>query len=193
MYMNISKQLGLGVLLLMVLPLFGGGVQAQALKVGYVNPDAIIANMAEYQTIQDQLEQEVQAGQVEIQALMEGFQEKVDRYQKQQPLLPEESRTRREQELAQLQQEIQMAAAQKDQDLSNRQAELLQPLFDKIQQAIDAEAKAQSVTMVVRQDALVYIDESLVVNLNLPVAKRLGIEIDETEVSTANSTDGGSN
>jgi outer membrane protein len=193
MYMNISKQLGLGVLLLMVLPLFGGGVQAQALKVGYVNPDAIIANMAEYHTIQDQLEQEVQAGQVEIQALMEGFQEKVDRYQKQQPLLPEESRTRREQELAQLQQEIQMAAAQKDQDLSNRQAELLQPLFDKIQQAIDAEAKAQSVTMVVRQDALVYIDESLVVNLNLPVAKRLGIEIDETEVSTANSTDGGSN
>lgn len=191
--MNISKQLGLGVLLLMALPLLGGGVQAQTLKVGYVNPDAIIANMAEYQTIQDQLEKEVQAGQVEIQALMEGFQEKVSRYEKQQPLLPEESRTRREQELAELQQEIQMAAAQKDQDLSNRQAELLQPLFDKIQEAIDAEAKAQSVTMVIRQDALVYIDESLVVNLNLPVAKRLGIEIDETEVSTANSNDGGSN
>lgn len=192
--MNISNQVGLGVLLLMALPLLGGGAQAQALKVGYVNPDAIIANMAEYQTIQDQLEQEVQAGQAEIQVLMEGFQEKVDRYQKQQPLLTEESRTRREQELGQLQQEIQLAAAQKDQDLANRQAELLQPLFDKIQAAIDAEAKAQSVTMVVRQDALVYIDENLVVNLNLPVARRLGIEIDETEVSTANSgATGGSN
>src|SRR5690606_3739025 len=125
---------------LVVLAMFGmstAPAQAQALKVGYTDHEVLIVNMKEYQSVQAQLQREAQSGQQELQQLYADYQEKVDRYQKQQALLSAEKRQEREQELLQLQQQLQESATQKDQALGRRQAELMQPILDRVQNAID--------------------------------------------------------
>lgn len=160
--------------------------QAQGFKVGYADPEIIITYMPEYQTVQQQMAVEYRTSQEALQALAEDFQERVDRYQRQQPLLSEERRAEREAELAQLQQEIQNSAAAKDDELAARQEELMAPLLQKVQDAIDAIAVAKGLDMVVRSPALLYVNQDRVININIDIARRLGIEVDEAEVSDIN-------
>jgi outer membrane protein len=151
----------------------------QGLRVGYADPEVIISYMPEYKQVQDQLGQEYRTSQEALQALAQDFQERVERYQKQQPLLTEERRAERERELAQLQTELQDSAARKDQELAARQEELMAPLLDRVQSVIDDIAVAQGLDLVMRSPTLLYVNEDRVVNINLDIAKALGIEIDE--------------
>ena len=89
-------------------------VAAQSLKIGYADPEIIITYMPEYQGVQQQIAAEYRTSQEALQALAEDFQERVDRYQKQLPLLSAERQAEREAELTTLQAEIQNSAASKD-------------------------------------------------------------------------------
>ena len=112
-------------LALLLVGTFHQDTAAQALKVGYADPEIIITYMPEYQGVQQQMAVEYRTSQEALQALAEDFQERVDRYQKQQPLLTAERQAERENELAQLQNEIQTSAAAKDQELADRQDQLM--------------------------------------------------------------------
>lgn len=172
-------------------------VQAQTMKVGYISDhELIIAAMPEYQTIRQQLQQELQNSQEALQSMSIDFQDKVDKYQKQQPLLSEARRAEREQELLQLQQELQQAAATSEQNLAQREVELLSPLYDRADAAINKVAKEKGLHMVLRsriaaQPILVYVDEEMIMDITLDVATELGIEIpDEEEGGETASSDG---
>jgi outer membrane protein len=152
-------------------------------QIGYADPEVIITYMPEYQAIQRQLNNEYQSSQEALQAMATDFQDRVARYQKQQPLLTPERRAEREQELAAEQAELQQAAATEDEKLSGRQEELLAPLLDQVQTVIDAIAKEKSLHLVLRSPALLYVNEEMVVNINLDIASRLGISIDDETAS----------
>lgn len=182
--------------LLFASPLLAGIVsdaQAQALKVGYTDHEIIIINMPEYQEVQQQLQTEYQGSQEELQTLYQDYQDKLSRYQKQQSLLSEESRAEREQELMELQQSIQQQAQQKDQALAQREAELMQPLLGKVQEAIDAVAERKGLDLVLRsqvgtQPVLLYVNENTVADVTLDVAKELGLDVSEAEANTPQPT-----
>ena len=159
---------------------------AQSIQIGYADPEIIITYMPGYQTVQQQMAIEYRTSQEALQALAEDFQERVDRYQRQQPLLSEERRAEREAELATLQQEIQQSAAAKDDELAARQDELMAPLLQQVQDAIDAIAAEKGLDLVMRSPALLYVNSDRVVNINVDIARRLGIEVDEEEVSDVN-------
>lgn len=167
-------------LLLGVAPL-----QAQQLKVGYTDPDLLVAAMPKYQQIQQQLQQEYNASQEALKSLAADFQAKVDKYQKQQPLLSAERRTEREAELQQEQQELQQAAAKKDEEMNQRQTELLSPLLTEVQNAIDEVAKAQGLAFVLKSPALIYVDTTLVVDITKDVAVKLGIPLNEDQTAAS--------
>ncbi len=152
-------------------------------QIGYADPEVIITYMPEYQAIQRQLNTEYQTSQEALQAMATDFQDRVARYQKQQPLLTAERRAEREQQLAAEQAELQQAAAGEDEKLSGRQEELLAPLLDQVQTVIDAIAKEKGLHLVLRSPALLYVNEEMVVNINLDIASRLGISIDEDTAS----------
>lgn len=160
--------------------------QAQSIQIGYADPEIIITYMPEYQQVQQQMAIEYRTSQEALQALAEDFQERLDRYQRQQPLLSEERRAEREAELATLQQEIQNSAAAKDEELAARQDELMAPLLQQVQDAIDTISQAKGLDIVVRSPALLYVNPDRVVNINLDIARELGIEVDEEEVSDVN-------
>ena len=160
--------------------------QAQSIQIGYADPEIIITYMPGYQEVQQQMAIEYRTSQEALQALAEDFQERVDRYQRQQPLLSEERRAERENELATLQQEIQNSAAAKDEELAARQDELMAPLLQQVQDAIDAISEEKGLDIVMRSPALLYVNADKVTNINLDIARRLGIDVDEDEVSDVN-------
>ncbi|GIV60880.1 MAG: hypothetical protein KatS3mg043_1969 [Rhodothermaceae bacterium] len=172
---------GMAMLMLLALPTLAA---AQALKIGYTDPEVIVAAMPEYRQIQQQLQREFQTAQQALQSLSADFQEKLEKYQKQQPLLSAETRAQRERELQQLQQELQQSAAQKDQELAQKEQELMAPLLEKVQATIDEVAKANGLTVVLRAPALIYVDESKVMDITEAVARKLGIPIEDAQAST---------
>lgn len=182
----IKRFIGLGVLALVV-GLSARAASAQQLKIGYADPEVIITYMPEYQNIQQQMAAEYRTSQQALQALAEDFQEQVARYQRQQPLLSEERQAEKEQELAQFQAEIQQNAAEKDEQLAQKEEELMAPLLERVQTVIDEVATEQSLDLVVRSPALLYVNPDRILNINLDIARKLGVEIEEdTSVSATN-------
>lgn len=178
-------------LLLLVAAWIAPQAEAQALKVGYTDHELIIVNMQEYQDIRQQLQQDYQTRQADLQAKAQDFQERLDRYQKQQALLSPERRQEREAELTQLQSEIQQEAAQADQALGEREAELMEPILAQVKEAIDAVAQEKGLDLVLRMQVniepiLLYANEETVADITLDVARRLGIDVSEDETAAMN-------
>lgn len=169
----------IGVFALLVAGTLTLSASAQSLKIGYADPEVIITYMPEYQTIQQQMAAEYRTSQEALQALAEDFQERVGKYQKQQPLLSAERQAERESELAQLQAEIQDSAARKDQELAQKQEDLMAPLLERVQGVIDEVAAEKGLDIVLRSPAILFVNEDTVMNINIDIAERLGIEIDE--------------
>ncbi len=182
MHKRILSVVTLLVLGLSVLP--GSTVQAQKLKVGFTDHEVLIAAMPDYAQLQGQLQQEFAAAQEALQSLAADFQAEVEKYQKQQSLLSAESRASREQELGSRQQELQEAAGRKDQELAELEAELMQPIFDRVQEAIDGVAKSKQLDLVIRhrvgaQPVILYVNDESVTDITIEVAKALGIDVDD--------------
>lgn len=184
----IKRIIGLGVLALLV-GASASTAAAQELKIGYADPEVIITYMPEYQNIQQQMASEYRTSQEALQALAEDFQEQVARYQRQQPLLSEERQAEKEAELAQFQSEIQQNAAQKDEELAQKEEQLMAPLLERVQMVIDEVATEQSLDLVVRSPALLYVNPDRILNINLDIARKLGVEIEE-DTSVNATTDG---
>ena len=166
------------------------GVQAQATKIGFTDHEVIIASMPEYGAIQQQLQQEYLAAQQALQSLAEEFQSDVEEYQVQQRLLTEERRAAKEKELGERQQELQAAAAKKDEDLAGMEANLMQPIFEQVQEAIDKVALSHGLDVVIRhrvgvQPVILYVNPETVKDITIEVARELGIEVPDEETAAA--------
>jgi outer membrane protein len=162
--------------------------RAQALKVGYTDHEMIIAAMPDYANIQSQLQTEYNGAQEALQSLAQDFQSEVEKYQKQQPLLSAERRAEREQELQKQQQDLQEAAGRKDEDLAKLEADLMQPIFDRVQTAIDEVAASHGLDIVLRhrvgnQPVILYVNPDTVLDISIEVAEKLGIDVEAAQAA----------
>jgi outer membrane protein len=173
----------LQIILTMLVCILAASPANAQLKIGYADPEVIITYMPEYQEVQTQLASEYQTSQEALQAMAVDFQDRVERYQKQQPLLTPDRRQTREAELAQEQAELQQAAASEDQKLAVRQEELMAPLLQKVQDAIDEIAAEKELHLILRSPALLFVNEDFVININVDIASRLGITLDDGTAS----------
>lgn len=125
-------------------------VQAQdiPLKIGYTNAGFILGNMPESKEIESQLKEHEQQLTKQLEAKSKDFQTKVQEYQRNMENMIPEVRADKEQELQGLQQSIQKFQQDAQASLARKENELLQPVFDKIQKAIDEVAKANGYTHV---------------------------------------------
>ncbi len=159
--------------------------QLAALRIGYTDHEILISNMPEYRTVQEELQAEFETSQQELQAAYEDFQGQVERYQRQQALLAPERQQEREAELAQAQADIQEQATQSEQELAQREAELLSPIFTRVDAAIKKIAAEKSLDLVLRiqagpmQPIILYANEDRILDITLDVAIELGIDVGE--------------
>lgn len=122
--------------------------QQQELQIGYVEPQAILEQMPEMQSVQQRLQNFVQEKREEFAEQQTSFQERVAEFEEQASVMSDEARQQEEEELGQLQSELQQAQSQFQQEIQERQQELMGPLYEQINEAIDNVASEMGLTYV---------------------------------------------
>ena len=128
--------------------------QAQAqtnnseLKIGYVNPQSILANMPEMRAVQQRLQNFTARKQQELSTLEQDFQTQVAEYQQKVGVISPEAQQQEEIRLGQLQQELLQAQEVAEQELAQRRDELVGPLLEQIGSAIETVAQNQGLSYV---------------------------------------------
>lgn len=116
-------------------------VHAQG-KIGYINPQAVLEQLPETAAIEAKLNEFVQLKQTEFSQQEERFLAKVRQIQEQMQanLISEQELTRQRSLLEQEQEELYALLDSHQLELRRRQQELLQPVLESIDNAIDAVA-----------------------------------------------------
>ena len=162
-----------------------GAVEAQTLKIGYINSQEILAEAPGAAEAQRAFETDLQQYEAEAQELQTELQRMQQQFEQQQLTLSPEARRNREQAIAQKAQEAQQRMAQLDQLAAQRRQELVQPVMDDISEVIETIREEGSYSFVfdVAAGAIVAADPSF--DLTDEVIRRL-------QASTAeNDTTGG--
>jgi outer membrane protein len=157
---------------------------AQTMKIGYTNIDFILGTIPDSKDVQAKLSTEKTQYDKLIQEKIAGFQAEYEEYQKNAPTMSPVIRQDKEKSLTNKQSEIQEFQQNSETALQAKYQQLLSPVMDKIQKAIDEVAKANGYTYVFNSDAgvgttpivLVAPDQDNITNL---VLKQLGVEVPE--------------
>lgn len=191
----ISLKRSAGYLLAVLFLGFATAAQAQqlpALRIGYTDHEVLISNMPQTRTIQEELQAELESGQRILQSMQEDLAGKVERYQTQRALLSEERRQEREQELISLEEELRSKAGELEQELVQRELDLMGPIYQQVDTAIQTIAAEKNLDLVLRTQAgpaqpiLLYVNEDRIVDITLEVARELGIDVDAAMQSAGN-------
>lgn len=120
----------------------------QETKIGYVNPQAVLAKMPEMRAIQQRLQnfsdkkrEELTQKQQEYQTALQEFEQKIG-------VISEEASQREQDKLIKLQEDFQIAQQDIQRQIQQRQQELLGPMFNQISTAINAVAEQMGLTYV---------------------------------------------
>ena len=129
----------------------GIAIGSQAQKFAYVDTEYILENISEYRDAQDQLDKLSLDWQKEIEAKFAEVDKLYKAFQSEAPLLPEDIKTQREEEIVKKEREakeLQKKRFGKDGDLFKKRQELIKPIQDKVYDAIEDLAVAQGLQVI---------------------------------------------
>ncbi len=121
---------------------------AQELKIAYVDPNSILAKMPEMAAVDRKLKNFMEKKQKEFADKEVSFREQMEAYEQKRAVISEEARAREEARLGQLRNELLAFDQQYQQEMQQKQAEFVGPLYKQIQDAITAVAKENKITYV---------------------------------------------
>lgn len=135
--------------LLIVLFLTIAGVQAQTLKVGHIDSNALMTLMPERTEIEEKLRDFERQLEGELRTMMTEYQAKVTDYQNNVATMSNLIRQSKERELTDLQTRIQAFQENADVEFSDKRVELLTPLINKVKKAIEDVGKEEGYTYII--------------------------------------------
>jgi len=169
-----KRFLGIAALALcMVLP-----GQSQSFKFGHINSDELIQALPEFDSATKKLEKYRQELVNQIELIQVELNNKNDAYTKEAKNLTDLVKQTKEQELFDINKRLQEFQQNASQDFQNKQVELFQPIYQKVDKAIKEVGKENGFLYVfdVAKGSLVYFDETKSTNI-MPLAKtKLGLK-----------------
>ena len=149
---------------------------AQTVKIGLVDVNTILAGHPDTQAAQTKLQDAQKKYDAEYQKLGQEFQHMFEEYQKGTNDLPA-IKQRKEQELQDYQNKIQQFEQSAAQDLQKMQADLMQPIIAKVQQAIESVGKEGGYTLIQNLDPqIVFYHAAPAVDITNDVKAKLGMK-----------------
>ena len=139
-------------MLVMILP-----VLASAQKIGHVNTQEIMTLMPETKVMGERLDSLQSSYETQLANMQEEFNKKIAEFQKQQGTMSADIREFRQQELAEMEQRMQMFYQTVQKDLQAKQVEYLQPVRESLLAAINKVAAAQGCAYVIDQANVLYV------------------------------------
>ena len=142
-------------LLLMLLP-FAGAVNAQEVKIAFVNTQEVFMALPEVADMQKKLEDLNAKYMKELETMQGEYQKKYSDFIAQQDSLTENIKVRRMQEVQDMQQRMDNFVQVAQQDVAKQQQDLLTPIQQKIQDAIKAVGAEKGYTYIIDPQVLLY-------------------------------------
>lgn len=169
---------------LFVLSVTWGTAEAQEQKIGYVDTDQILAQMPEYQGIQQQLKSISSEWNTQLEEMKQEVEQLKEDYQAKEILYPDELKEQKQQEIQNKVQQRQQYLDQKfgaDGEYFQQQKKLLEPIQRKVFEAINTVADRGNFDFVfdrAQNSSMLYSVEEW--NLNDEVLEELGITLNDT-------------
>ena len=169
--------IGIAVLMIVV-ALVGQSATAQSFKFGHINNDELIQSMPEYDSATVKLEKFRKELVNALELMQVEWNNKSDAYQKESNTLNDIVKQTKEQELMDIQKRIQDFQANAQTQLQNKQTEVFQPIYTKVDKAIKDIGKENGFLYVfdVAKGALLYFDETKSTNVMPLVKTKLGLK-----------------
>ncbi|GAB1418303.1 OmpH family outer membrane protein [Bacteroidales bacterium] len=135
--------------LLLAFTAFVGVTQAQTLKIGYIDSNAIMNIMPEKAEVEKKLKDFEAQLEGELRAMMTEYQTKITDYQNNLATMSNLIKQSKEKEITDLQGRIQEFQQNADQEFGEKRVELLSPVIDKVKKAIDDVGKEYNYTYII--------------------------------------------
>jgi outer membrane protein len=164
--------------LLIIIAFAGQSLKAQSFKFGHINSDELIQSMPEYDSATVKLEKFRKELVNALELMSVELNTKNEAYQKESKNLSDIVKQTKEQELMDMNKRIQDFQTNAQTQLQNKQAELTQPVFAKVDKAIKDVGKENGFVYVfdVAKGSVLYFDETKSTNI-LPLVKtKLGLK-----------------
>jgi outer membrane protein len=126
---------------------------AQNLKIAYASPNYILSKLPESKQIESQLDTYGKQLENQLQTKIKEFETKYQQYEAGKSTMTELIRADKEQELQRLNQSIQEFQQRAQEDLQKKENELLAPVVDKVNNAIQQVASEKGYTYIFSSDA----------------------------------------
>ena len=170
---------------------------AGPLKLGYTNIDYVLSKTPEAKDIQNQLTIQRTQSENELKRMQKELEDKYGAYEKGAAQMSDVIRKDRETELQGLQTRIQEFGRTAEQSLQSKYQQLVNPVVQKIQKAIDDVAKEESYTYIFNLDAGANTIPILLVapennNITDSVLRKMGIDPAKAAESDKPAATGGS-
>lgn len=136
-----KKQLTVLALAIGMLLSFGAKAQNQSQKIGYINADELLQMMPETKAAQKQLQDYQAQLQKDLTDMQQEYQNKLNDFQKNKDMWTKLTLDTKTKEIQDLQNRIQDYGSKAQEDLQNKQVELLSPIIDKATKAVQDVAK----------------------------------------------------
>ena len=169
-------------LFLVLIAFISLSVSVSAQKFGHITTADILDNMPETKAAQTTLETEGKKLEDQLQAMGVEYQSKVQAYQENIQLADAAAekwspalRADKEQEIMQLQERIQRFQDNAQQSLQQKRNELFKPIMEKLDAAIKKVATAGGYVYVMDKANILFINETISVDLTSEVKKELGM------------------
>jgi outer membrane protein len=164
--------------LMIVIALVGQSAKAQSFKFGHINSDELIQSMPEYDSATVKLEKFRKELVNALELMQVELNTKSEAYQKEAKNLSDIVKQTKEQELMDMQKRIQDFQTNAQTQLQNKQSEVFQPIYTKVDKAIKDIGKENGFFYVfdVAKGALLYFDEAKSVNVMPQVKTKLGLK-----------------
>ncbi len=172
-----KRFIGIAVVII-VIAFAGKSAMAQNFKFGHINSDELIQTMPEYDSATVKLEKFRKELVNALELMSVELNNKNDTYQKESKNYSDIVKQTKEQELMDMQKRIQDFQNNAQTQLQNKQAEVFQPIYAKVDKAIKDVGKENGFLYVfdVAKGSLLYFDEAKSINV-LPLVKtKLGLK-----------------
>jgi outer membrane protein len=166
----------IGIAALAVCMVFTG--QAQSFKFGHINSDELIQSLPEFDTATKKLEKFRKELVNALELMTVELNNKNDAYTKESKNLTDIVKQTKEQELIDLNRRIQDFQTKASEDLQNKQVELFQPIYSKVDKAIKEVGKENGFLYVfdIAKGSLLYFDETKSTNILALTKTKLGLK-----------------
>jgi outer membrane protein len=128
----------------LVLVLVSASLSAQNIKIGHLNTSELLATLPEVETAKQNLLEYQKELEAQADILVTEYRKKIETYEQMAPNWTNAVKKDKETEIIQLEERIKVYQEEASNELADKEKQLLQPILDKVKQAVEDVAKEKN-------------------------------------------------